>query len=61
MKTRPSRIGKWLGKFAEQHSNSSTSGTTPSSGPTAGAAPPSSAMITTSNEIIGLKAIAGSM
>jgi len=38
-----------------------TSGTTPSTGPSSDPAPPSSAMITTSNDSIGLNAMLGSM
>ena len=54
-------MAKWLGKLALITSKRSTSGTTPRSGPHSLSAPPSSAMITTWNEISGLKAIAGSI
>ena len=46
-----------LGKRADRKSNSSVSGMAPSAGPHSRWAPPSSAMITTSHEIVALKAI----
>ena len=50
-----------MGKRADRNSNSSVSGIAPTAGPHSRCAPPSSAMITTSNEIVGLNAIEGSM
>ena len=50
-----------FGKRALRSSNSSVSGTAPSTGPHSRCAPPSSAMISTWNEIIELKAIDGSI
>ncbi|MNY64736.1 hypothetical protein D3C86_2018910 [compost metagenome] len=60
MNTRPTRMAKWLGKFADRNSNSSTSSTAPSSGPNKVPAPPSKAMISVWNEIAGANAIVGS-
>ena len=50
-----------FGKRADTKSITSVNGITPTSGPQSRRVPPSSAMITTRNEIIGLKAAGGSI